>query len=310
MRQSLAIWTLVLGLLLTGCEDTDIGLATRAGIDAVKAVTLDDDDLQRLSAALSTQYDRQHTVAPPDNPHAQRLKRLTTPYSDYAGRTFDFKVYLAPKVNAFAMADGTIRIYSGLMDLMDDEELLFVVGHEMGHVVEDHVEEKIRLAYAGSAVRKAVASQRNEAGRIARSVVGALAQQLVNAQFSQKEERAADDFGLAFIHGRGLGEQPAVSAMLKLAALGNDHSFLSSHPAPEARAERLRESVLSPSKAEKSSLLERLMAWFKTLWPFKRDEQARGRLAGERLIARYSPAAQGQLTTPFTQHPLETIRFL
>jgi len=29
---------------------------------------------------------------------------------------FDFKVYLSPKVKAFAMADATIRIYSGLME--------------------------------------------------------------------------------------------------------------------------------------------------------------------------------------------------
>jgi putative metalloprotease len=309
MHEVSAICIVVLGLLLAGCEDTDIGMATRAGIDAVKAVTLDDEDLQRLSAALSAQYDRQHTVAPPDNPYAQRLKRLTAHYRDDAGRTFDFKVYLAPKVNAFAMADGTIRIYSGLMDLMTDDELLFVVGHEMGHVVEDHVKEKIRLAYASSAVRKAIASQRNEAGQIARGVLGALAQQLVNAQFSQKEERAADDFGLAFIQGLGLGEQPAVSAMLKLAALGKDHSFLSSHPAPDARAERLRDSARSPGNAEKPSLLQRIVAWFKTLWPFKQDEQARGHLAVKQLLASYGHAARGQRTPPFAQHPSETIRF-
>lgn len=34
----------------------------------------------------------------------------------YDGYTFRYKVYLSPTVNAFAMADGTIRIYSGLMD--------------------------------------------------------------------------------------------------------------------------------------------------------------------------------------------------
>jgi putative metalloprotease len=36
------------------------------------------------------------------------------------------------------MADGSIRIYSGLMEMMDEGELLFVLGHEMGHVVEKH----------------------------------------------------------------------------------------------------------------------------------------------------------------------------
>ena len=275
MRQALPILALILGLLLAGCEDTDIGLATQAGIEAVKAVTLDDEEVQRLAAAVSVQYDRKHTVAPPDNPYAERLQRLTAPYTEYGGHAFDFKVYLSPKVNAFAMADGTIRIYSGLMDMMNDNELLFVVGHEMGHVVDNHVKEKIRLAYAGSAVRKAIASQRSEAGQIARSVLGALAQQLVNAQFSQQEEREADDFGLAFLQNKGLGEQAAISAMMKLASLGNDHSFLSSHPAPEARAERLTENAHAPAEAEKPSLLKRLIGWLRSLWPFGRDTQAR-----------------------------------
>jgi putative metalloprotease len=275
MRQALPLLALILGLLLAGCEDTDIGLATQAGIEAVKAVTLDDEDVQRLAAAVSAQYDRKHTLAPPDNPYAQRLQRLTAPYAEYAGHAFDFKVYLSPTVNAFAMADGTIRIYSGLMDMMNDSELLFVVGHEMGHVVDDHVKEKIRLAYAGSAVRKAIAAQRNEAGQIARSVLGALAQQLVNAQFSQKEEGEADDFGLVFLQNKGLGEQPAVSAMMKLASLGNDHSFLSSHPAPEARADRLAENAHAPTEAESTTLLERIIAWLRSIWPFGRDVEAR-----------------------------------
>ena len=156
MKHALPLMTLIIGPLLAGCADTDIGMATQAGIKAVKAVTLDDEDLQRLAAAVSGQYDRQHTVAPPDNPYAERLQRLTAPCAEYAGHTFDFKVYLSPKVSAFAMADGTIRIYSGLMDRMNGEELLFVVGHEMGHVVDDHIKKKIRLAYAGSAVRKAL----------------------------------------------------------------------------------------------------------------------------------------------------------
>jgi putative metalloprotease len=223
---------------------------------------------------VSAEYDRNHTVAPPENPYAQRLRSLTAPYTNCGGQAFDFKVYLSPKANAFAMADGTIRIYSGLMDMMVDDELLFVVGHEMGHVIENHIKKKIRLAYANSAVRKAIASQRNEAGQIARGALGALAQQLVNAQFSQQEEREADDFGLAFIQSQGLGGQPAVSAMMKLSDLGSDHSFLSSHPAPRARAERLEENPRLPAKTEKTSLLGRVIAWLRSIWPFGRNAQA------------------------------------
>jgi metalloprotease len=59
----------------------------------------------------------------------------------------------------------------------------------------------------------------------------------------------------------GHGVQPAISALMKLAALGNDHSFLSSHPAPELRAKRLRENNLSPQHIEDKSILKRIVDW-------------------------------------------------
>ena len=266
-RAYLAI-IVILSLFSVGCEDTDVGTALQAGADAVRAVTLDDDDVQRMAVEVAQQTDRKHKVAPPDNPHAKRLEELTGSHRIIDGREFDFKVYLSPTVNAIAMADGTIRIYSGLMDMMTDGELIFVIGHEIGHVVENHIREKLRLAYAGSAVRKAVASQQNEAGDIARSAIGALSESLLNAQFSQQEEREADDFGVMFLKQKGYDIQPAVSALKKLAALGGDHSFLSSHPAPAKRAKRLQENALVPTKAEAPSLFSRIVDLLKNLWPF------------------------------------------
>ncbi len=270
MNKALLTFTAILCLFFVGCEDTDIGMATQAGIDAVKAVTLDDEELKRLAVDVSEQSDLKHAVASPDNPYARRLQRLTNGRGKFDGYDFNYKVYLSPEVNAFAMADGTIRIYSGLMDMLDDGELLFVVGHEMGHVVEKHIKKKIMFAYAGSAVRKAIASQQNEVGEIARSGIGALAENLLNAQFSQQEEREADDFGVLFLKQEGRDLQSAISALMKIATLGNDHSFLSSHPAPEARAERLRENAFTPQQIEAPSLLGRIVDWLKGFWPFER----------------------------------------
>jgi len=85
---------------------------------------------------------------------------------------------------------------------------------------------------AGGAVRKAIASQQNEVGDIARSAIGALTESLLNAQFSQQEEREAEDFGVMFLRQKGRDIQPAISALTKLAALGGKRSFLSCHPAP------------------------------------------------------------------------------
>ncbi len=250
-----------------GCEDTNLQLATEAGIDALKAAALSDSDVKRLAAEASKQSDGKNRVAGPRDPYGIRLKKLVGDRHHSDGYAFDFKVYLSSEINAFAMADGTIRIYSGLMDMMTDQELIFVVGHEMGHVKENHIQKKIILAYAASAVRKGIASQENPVGDLARSALGGIVQSLVNAQFSQAEEKEADDFGLLFLKKHGADAKSAVSALKKLDFLGKNHSFLSSHPDPALRAKRLQQQIDSPDQKTKTpSLPDKLIAWIRILF--------------------------------------------
>jgi metalloprotease len=225
--------------LLASCENTNLLMMTDAASDAVTAMTLSDEDVRKLSRQAAAQEDSKHRVASPGSPTDARLRRLVDKYGQYQGRIYNFKVYLTNDINAFAMADGSIRVYSGLMEMMNDQELLFVIGHEMGHVALDHSRKKVMMAYAASAVKKGLAAQENEVGLLAGSVLGDFAEQLVNAQFSQHEERRADDFGAAFLEALGHDRADAVSALSKLAELAKRHTFLSSHPEPEKRAQRM-----------------------------------------------------------------------
>lgn len=253
--------------LFFGCEGTNPYLAVDAGLDALKAVTLSDGDVKLLAAEASKQSDAKNRMAGPGDAYGNRLKKLVGDRYDSDGYAFDFKVYLSSQVNAFAMADGTIRIYSGLMDMMNDEELLFVVGHEMGHVVERHIRKKIMLAYAANAVRKGIASQESLVGDLARSALGGFVQALVNAQFSQAEEKEADDYGLAFMKKHGLNARSAVSALKKLDTLGQGHSFLSSHPDPALRAQRLQDQIDHPDQDQAVApsfmdrIIDKIKAW-------------------------------------------------
>ncbi|MDH4321237.1 MAG: M48 family metallopeptidase [Desulfobulbaceae bacterium] len=230
----------LLTLFLTGCGDSNVPLAIEAGIDVVNAITISDDTVQIMARESSAFADTQHSVAPSENEYAKRLKLLVGNHHQEGEFDFNYKVYLAKEVNAFAMADGTIRIYSGLMDMLNDDELRFVIGHEMGHIALKHIHKKLQLAYGSSAVRKAIASINSTAGDIARSQLGELVEVLIGAQFSQLEEKEADDYGLIFMKNMGYDTTAAVSALQKISKLGNDHSFLSSHPAPDKRAERLK----------------------------------------------------------------------
>jgi putative metalloprotease len=235
----LPIAVCLFALTLTACEDTDLQLATEAGMDAMKAATLTNEKIQDLAAQSAKYADGKNKLAPPGSRYSARLHRLVGDHLEEGGIRFNYAVYLSPQVNAFAMADGTIRIYSGLMDMLSDGELRFVIGHEMGHIAKNHIRKKIQVGYAASALRKGIASQTGAAGDIARSALGDFAQTLMNAQFSQREEKEADDYGLGFLKRNKFNPHAAVGALRKIAKLGSNHSFLSSHPDPSRRADRL-----------------------------------------------------------------------
>jgi metalloprotease len=252
------IVTFLFALTLTACENTDLRLATEAGMDAIKAATLTDKEILELAVQSAQYSDGKSRIAPSENKHAARLQRLVGDYLQDGSIRFNYAVYLSPEVNAFAMADGTIRVYSGLMEMLTDGELRFVIGHEMGHVAKNHIRERIQLGYAASAIRKGIASQTGVVGDMARSALGDLAQALMNAQFSQLEEKEADDYGIGFLKRESFQPRDAVGALRKIATLGGNHSFLSSHPDPVMRADRLQaqlEGKTTTAGAESGSFI-------------------------------------------------------
>ena len=106
----------------------------QAGADMIKAVTLSDADIAALSREAVEWMDSNNPVSPDTSAYSQRLKRLTENVK-VDGLELNFKVYEVADVNAFACGDGSVRVFSSLMDLMDDRQLMGVIGHEIGHVV-------------------------------------------------------------------------------------------------------------------------------------------------------------------------------
>ena len=128
----------------------------QATVDVLKAADLSDDEVQRMAAQYVRYCDAQNRVAPAGDPYAERLARLTGRYVAVNGIPLNFKVYKTSAVNAFATADGSIRVFSGLMDRLGDDELMAIVGHEMGHVRNHDTIGAMRKAYLASAARNAL----------------------------------------------------------------------------------------------------------------------------------------------------------
>src|SRR2546423_1677291 len=228
----------------TGAYAIDFGSAISAAADLGKAATLSEADVKSYARQVREYQDAREKMVPASSKYAQRLATLTGKFQTYDGLSLNFKAYQKNEVNANATADGSVRVYTGLMDLLTDDELLFVIGHEIGHVKFGHSAKEMRSALTVSGARKAAAASGNSTvSTLAASELGGLAEAVLNAQYSQSQETESDDYGLTFLKKNKIKTDGAASSLRKLAKLGGRrHSMLSSHPEPSARAERIAQA--------------------------------------------------------------------
>lgn len=142
---------LALGMatVLTGCQNMDSNGLLSSGAEAFQAYTLSDAQVKALSDQSCQELDSKAKIAPASSEYAKRLAKIAAALGDNInGQPVNYKVYETKDVNAFAMANGCIRVYSGLMDMMTDNEVEAVIGHEMGHVALGHVKKGCRSRWA------------------------------------------------------------------------------------------------------------------------------------------------------------------
>lgn len=220
-----------------------IGGATKAA----QAATLTDDQMAEYVKASVEWMDKNNPVLPADNPYTQRLARLTEGIKDADGIPLNFKVYNVVDVNAFACPDGSVRVFSSLMDIMNDDELMGIIGHEIGHVIKRHSKNAFKTSLLTDALKDGVASTGNIAAQLSESKLGALTSSLINAKFSQKQENEADNCGYDFLVANKRNPWGMVMAFEKL--MGSDSTAtkkssyiqkaFSSHPDTKKRIENM-----------------------------------------------------------------------
>lgn len=218
--------------------------AISAGTKTVQALTLTDAQMASYVKEAVENMDQTNQVLPKGSSYTRRLNQLTEGITEADGIPLNFKVYNVKEVNAFACPDGSVRVFAGLMDLMDDDELMGVIGHEIGHVMKRHSKNAFKNELLGGALKDAVASTGGRAAALTESQLTALGGALMNARYSQKQEKEADNCGYDFLVSNGRNPWGMVKSFEKLLSLeGNREAgtasyfqkMFSSHPDTKAR---------------------------------------------------------------------------
>jgi putative metalloprotease len=244
--QRIIFFTLLLSL---SAGNAQINLGARALGALQKGVagfTFSDEQAAQLSKEAVVKMDAANVIAGPTNAYAIRLNRIFGKHANTNGVNFNYKVYILKEVNAFATADGSIRVYSGLMDIMDDNELLVVIGHEIGHVINSDSRDAIKAAYQKEALLEGLASQSTKIAAVTDGQLGKIGSAMIDSKHSRKQETDADTFAYDFMKNNGYDVNAVESAFNILAKMGAGAQsdflsrMMSSHPDPKTRAENAK----------------------------------------------------------------------
>ncbi len=240
---NLFLASLMLFCAMPAMAQFNLKKAVSAGAKAVQAATLTDAQMASYVKESVDWMDKHNPVLPEDDPYTQRLRKLTEGITDADGIPLNFKVYHVIDINAFACPDGSVRVFSSLMDIMSDDELLGIIGHEIGHVMKHHSKNAFRQQLLTGALKDAAGAANGTVAALTDSQLGTLGESLIGAKFSQKQEKEADNCGYDFLVSKGRNPWGMVMAFEKFLKMEQDggtkmsymDKMFSSHPETEAR---------------------------------------------------------------------------
>lgn len=171
--------------------------------------------------------------------------------SQYRNVRWETALFVEKEPNAFALPGGKVGVNSGIFTVAkNQDQLAAVLGHEIGHVISRHHEERLTRqintqtglgligALAGAAYGDTAASAVNQFG-------GMGAQGLILLPNSRTQESEADVVGQRLMAEAGFDPAQAVNLWQNMMAAsgGRSPQWLSTHPDPANRIRELQRDV-------------------------------------------------------------------
>lgn len=169
------------------------------------------------------------------NQYVDRIGQRLVPFSDRPDIPYIFQVVQDDNINAFATMGGYVYVTTGLIRAADNEaELASVIAHEIAHISERHAVEQMRQRAIAQGVLSAAGLDESTAVQIGVELA-------IQRPNSRQDELDADAEGLETLEAAGYAPSAFASFLAKLQGQGGVPAFLSTHPSPSNRIERIEE---------------------------------------------------------------------
>jgi predicted Zn-dependent protease len=159
-------------------------------------------------------------------------------------------VFKDPDVNAFALPGGRIGVYTGLLEVTENQQqLAAVIAHEVAHVLANHANERLSQALAvqgGLSVIDSLAKNPTSANhQLVMQALGLGAKYGILLPYSRTQESEADLIGLELMARAGFDPRQSVALWRNMMGVGGNQppQFLSTHPSHGSRIQELEANM-------------------------------------------------------------------
>lgn len=208
---------------ILGSEEETIKAQYSFGYEMAKEIAnqyklLDDPIITKLGAELKTRLSTKHR--------------------------FNFFTIESTEINAFALPGGFIFVTNSLLEFceFDEDTIVFVLSHEMGHVIKGHTLNSLLAQYSVNAL----STMLRTTGLIQNAAKKLLTKFLIT-NYSRENEFEADLTALKIMRLLGFNSFGAKTLFLKLQANDSHLSFLptyfSTHPPLKERIKNVEETI-------------------------------------------------------------------
>ncbi len=233
--------------LVTSCAKSPTGRSTLKLFSTAQMNNMGEQAFTSLKEAQKTQ------ATPQQNDYVSCVAEhivKQVPKTTFPGE-WEVVVFDDEQINAFALPGGKIGVYTGLLDIAETQgQLAAVIGHEVGHVIAEHGNERMSqntLVGIGMEVTNQVLSNKQVSyNKEIMSAIGLGVQVGLTLPFSRTHESEADIIGLDLMAKAGFNPRESITLwqnMDKANDGGRPLEFLSTHPAPATRISQLEKNM-------------------------------------------------------------------
>jgi len=240
-----SFWSLVYSLFLSGCLSSEYNVATHKQdvffYSTEREIALG----QNIAKKVAAEY--KISVNPYDISRVSRIGEAIAGVCDREEISYYFYVIEEDDKNAFSVPGGYVYIYKGLLDLLNDDELAFVLAHEVGHIVSRHSIKRLQAAMGYNLAliaSKGVSSD----PQFSQGLSFALAQIMVG--YSREDEFCADNLAVQYAGGAEFNPKAGIAVLEKLYKEGKKElrpiSYFRTHPFTAPRIKHIKEVLHLP----------------------------------------------------------------